>query len=138
MNSLILQTATRFLLTLITLYSVFLLIRGHNYPGGGFIGGLAASGAWALYGIAFGPASVRKSLGCDLASLVGLGLLLAVVSGLFGISQTLPFLSGQWRTIPLPGGSSFKLGSPLLFDLGVYLVVFGTVLRITLNLEEED
>ena len=58
MNSLILNTATRFLVALMLVFSIYLLWRGHNEPGGGFVGGLIAAIGFALYAIAYGPAAV--------------------------------------------------------------------------------
>lgn len=137
MNSLILQTTTRFLASLILLYSVFLLIRGHNFPGGGFAGGLVASSGWALYTIAFGPERVRRGLRINSRSIVSLGLLLSILSGLIGLLEGENFLTGKWLDVSLPNDRVVTLGSPLLFDFGVYLVVLGTVLTIILALEEE-
>lgn len=136
MTSLILRTASRFLITLLLLYSIFLLLRGHNAPGGGFIGGLVAASAWALYGIGFGESSVRRSLNVNPRTLIGAGLVMALFSGLFGIFKGEPFLTGKWVT--LEAGTQVTLGTPLLFDLGVYLVVLGTALTIILVLEEEN
>ncbi len=136
MTSIILRAASRFLITLLLLYSFFLLIRGHNAPGGGFVGGLVAAAAWALYGIAFGESSVRRSLGVSPTTLIGAGILLAVLSGVAGAAKGAPFLTGVW--ISLEAGTPLHLGTPLLFDAGVYLTVLGTTLTIILVLEEEN
>jgi multicomponent Na+:H+ antiporter subunit B len=136
MTSLILQTATRFLIALLLLFSLFLLGRGHNEPGGGFIGGLVAVAAFALYGIAFDAAAARRALRFEPHSLIALGLLVALGSGLLGLLLRGPFMTGQWGEIRL-GGSVVAIGSPLLFDVGVYLVVLGVALAIILALEEE-
>ena len=65
MNSLLLRTAARFLVTLLLLFSIFLLLRGHNEPGGGFVGGLVAAGAFALYGLASNVVEARRALRVD-------------------------------------------------------------------------
>ncbi|GAB4422193.1 MAG: Na+/H+ antiporter subunit B [Anaerolineae bacterium] len=135
MGSLILSTATRYLLPLLLLFSVFLLIRGHNEPGGGFVGGLVAAAAFALYAIAYGVAAARQTLGLDPGRLIGLGLLLAVSSGIIALAAGLPFLTGLWHPQPVPVLG--KIGTPLLFDLGVYLTVIGVVLLIILSLMED-
>ena len=137
MTSLILRTASRFLITLLLLYSLFLLLRGHNAPGGGFVGGLAAS-AWALYAIAYGERLVRKSLRLEPQSYIVIGLSLAVLSGTPALFRGQEFLSAQWLILNLERGHKLELGSPLVFDIGVYLVVLGTALTIILVLEEED
>ncbi|HUF28847.1 MAG TPA: Na+/H+ antiporter subunit B [Gemmatimonadaceae bacterium] len=136
MNSLVLQTATRFLITLLLLFSVFLLFRGHNYPGGGFIGGLIGAGAFALYAIAFGVRPTRRALRLSPRTLIAAGLGIAVASGLPAVLFGLPFLTGAWTEVHL-GRHSMHIGTPLIFDVGVYLVVIGVTLSITLSLEEE-
>ncbi|MCS6962799.1 Na+/H+ antiporter subunit B [Thermoflexus sp.] len=135
MISLILSTATRYLLPLLLLFSVFVLLRGHNEPGGGFVGGLVASAALALYSIAYGVAAARRMLRIDPRALIGVGLLIAIGSGLLSMARGLPFLTGLWveRELPLLG----KVGTPLLFDVGVFLVVIGVVLTIIFALSEE-
>jgi multicomponent Na+:H+ antiporter subunit B len=135
MNSVILQTATRLLIALIMLLSIFLLLRGHNMPGGGFIGGLVAAIAFALYTIAYGVRSAKYLLRVSPQSLMGLGLSLAIVSGFFAAFSGEPFLSGLWTTLYL-GTQEFKLGTPLLFDIGVYFVVAGIVLMMLFAFEE--
>lgn len=136
MGSLILTRAIRLILPLMLLFSVFILLRGHNEPGGGFIGGLVAAAAYALYGFASDPAEVRASLVVSPRPLIGLGLLLAVGSALLSFFTGQPFMTGLWyeNEIPVIG----KLGTPLLFDVGVYLVVVGITLLIVFSLQEEE
>ena len=135
MTSMILSTATRYLLPLLLLFSVFLLLRGHNEPGGGFIGGLVAAAGLALHSIAYGVAMARRLLGIDSRAVIGLGLAVAAVSGLFGLAAGQPFMTGLWSegTVSVLG----HVGSPLLFDVGVYMVVIGVVLTIVFELSEE-
>lgn len=136
-NSIILRTATRLLLTLLLLFSLFLLWRGHNEPGGGFIGGLIASGAFTLYLIAFGGDAMRRVLRVEPHQLLGVGLAIAIVSGVFAIFGGDVYMTGQWLTLNLGNGAEpLKLGTPLLFDVGVYLVVIGFTLTIVLALDE--
>lgn len=137
MTSLILQTGSRFLFTLLLLFSIFLLLRGHNEPGGGFIGGLVAASAFALYAIAYDVQSARRVLRVPPESLVGVGLLVSIISGLPSLLRGQPFLTGLWADLKLPSGMFIKIGTPFLFDLGVYLVVIGVALLIILSLAEE-
>ncbi len=127
-TSIILQTATRFLQPLLLLFSFFLLLVGHNEPGGGFAGGLVAAAALILHALAYGVDSARRTLGVDPRTLIGAGLLVAASSGLGALAAGLPLLTGLWR-----GG----LGTPLLFDAGVYLVVIGGTLLMVFSLMEE-
>ena len=137
MNSLILQTATRYLIDLLLLFSIFLLLRGHNEPGGGFVGGLAAAAAFVLYTLAFDVASARKLLRIDPHVLIGVGLMIAIVSGLVGLFLGDAFLTGEWFKWNVLNAFEFELGTPLFFDIGVYLVVLGVTLLIVFSLFEE-
>lgn len=137
-DSLILRTAAAYMLPLLLLFSVFLLLRGHNEPGGGFVGGLTAAAAFALYAIAYDTGSARRLLRVDLGVLIGVGLSLALLSGLSRLFAGSPYLTGAWTEIALPGLGAIKLGTPLLFDIGVYLVVLAVTLMVTLTLVEEE
>lgn len=137
MNSLILRTATKLLFGLLLIFSIFLFFRGHNEPGGGFIGGLVGATAFALFAIAYGSAKAREILRADPTVLIGLGLIFAAGSGIISIILGTPFLTGAW-VFPIIGGTELHLGSPLIFDIGVYLVVVGFTLGVIFSLEEEQ
>lgn len=136
MDSVVLRTATRYLLPLLLLFSIFALVRGHNAPGGGFVGGLVAATAFALYAIGYGVPSTRYLLRVSPRRLIGIGLLVAAASGITGVLGGDPFMTARWdsREIPVIG----KLGTPLMFDIGVYLVVIGVVLTIIFALIEAE
>ncbi len=134
MHSMILSTATRYLLPLMLMLSIFLLLRGHNEPGGGFVGGLVAAAALTLYAMALGLRSARDILGVDPRTLIYVGLLAAAVSGLLALFGGLDFMAGLWSAQALPVIG--KLGTPLLFDVGVFLVVIGITLTIIFALME--
>lgn len=134
--SLILLTATRYLVPVLFLFAIFVLVRGHNEPGGGFVGGLVAASAFALYAIAHNSREARRLLRLPTTTLIGAGLLIALGSGLVGVLNGEPFLTGIWSGVRLPVLG--KLGTPLLFDIGVFLTVLGVALQIILGLMEED
>lgn len=136
MRSLILSTAARYLLPLLMLFSLFVLVRGHNEPGGGFVGGLVAAAAFALYVIANGVEPARQVLWARPATLMGAGLALALISGLVGLAIGRPFMTALWGTAEIPAVG--KPGTPLLFDVGVYLVVLGVVMKIMFSLAAEE
>jgi multicomponent Na+:H+ antiporter subunit B len=136
MRSLILSTAARYLLPLLLIFSVFVLLRGHNEPGGGFVGGLVAASAFALYALALGVESAEIALQYSPRRFIGFGLLLAVASGMFPMLRGYPFMKALWSTRALPAIG--KLGTPLFFDIGVYLVVIGVVLIIVFTLFEGE
>jgi multicomponent Na+:H+ antiporter subunit B len=136
MNSVILRTATRVLLPILLLFSVFILLRGHQEPGGGFVGGLLAAMAFALYTIANGIGHARQIFPLSPTVFLISGLSLALLSGLLGLFLGNPAFTGIWGTYELPGIG--PLSTPLFFDIGVYLVVFGTATSFifTLKLKE--
>lgn len=135
MRSIILLTATSYLLPLLLLLSVYLLLHGHDYPGGGFVGGMVASAAFALYVISRGVEESRKMIRVDPRILIGAGLLTALASGCVSLFAAKPFLTGLWIMLGLTG--EWKMGTPVLFDVGVYFVVVGATLTIIFSLAEE-
>lgn len=137
MTSLILSTAARYLLPLLVLFSLFILIRGHNEPGGGFIGGLIAAAAFALNAIALDVRSTRRTLRIDPRMLIPIGLLIALVSGIIPLLYGESFMTGKWFSVFVPGLEELDIGTPLLFDCGVYLLVLGVSLTMILTLAEE-
>ena len=134
-RSILLPVASRYLMPLLLVFSIFLLIRGHNEMGGGFVGGLVASSALILYGIAASPEALRKLLPVPPERLVAAGLGVSILSGLISVFFGKPFMTGLWvkTEIPVIG----KVGTPLLFDVGVYLLVIGIVVWILLTFAEE-
>ncbi len=135
--SLILQTAARFLMPLLLLFSVFLLLRGHNLPGGGFIAGLVAATAFSLYAVAYDVQSARRLVRVEPQTLIGAGLLLALASGALSLVTGRNFMTGVWGEVRLPIIGELYLGTPLFFDIGVYLVVVGVALMDVFTLAEE-
>jgi len=136
-KSLILLTAARLISPLLLMFSVFLLLRGHNEPGGGFAGGLVAAAAFILLAISRDPATARSALRIEPQTLMGAGLLMAVGAGVVGLFVGRPLLTGIWVGLELPTGT-LDVGTPLLFDIGVYLVVLGSTLTMVLTLAEEE
>lgn len=138
MNSIILLAGTRLLVALLLVFSFFMLLRGHNTPGGGFIGGLIGATGFVVYAIACGTQSAREALRVkpETVAMVGLGIALfaGVMAAFFGDG----FFTGQWLFI---GATETEKGLPLssvlVFDIGVYLVVLGSILTLTFALEEE-
>lgn len=128
MRSSILQTASRYLLPILLLFSVFLLIRGHYNPGGGFVGGLVASIAFVLHSFAHGTDSTMKILWYKPLTLIPVGLGIAAFVMFLPVFFGLPVMTGLWFDEPIPVIG--MLGTSLFFDLGVYLVVVGVILTI--------
>ena len=180
MRTIIFSTAIRLLTPVFLLFSVYILFRGHNHPGGGFIGGLIGSIAFVFHVLAHGAnatsrvffsltlyfyprqqgdsrtryalqllnANIRnRRRGSDPhrwnfiffrvrpVYLMGLGLLLAVASGTLSLLLHKPYMTGSWMEHELPLVGS--LGTPLLFDTGVYLLVMGMVLKVVFTMSKE-
>ena len=137
MRTVIFRFTAPYLTSLMVLFSIFVLLRGHNEPGGGFIGGLIATSAFAIYGIACGVAPVRRALYFHPMAIAGSGLMLAVLSGVVSMVVSVEFLTGVW-SFPAFLGGDVGISTPLFFDIGVYLVVVGAISTIGLALEERE
>jgi len=122
MNSLILRTSSRLVLPAAMIFSIYILLRGHNEPGGGFIGGLIAAAGIAVHALPRGRESLLRTLRVSPKTLIGAGLVLALLSGLPALLLGTAYLTHQW---PFP---ALGLGTTLVFDVGVYLCVVGSVL----------
>ena len=131
MNSVILKTATRILSGIVLVFAIYLLWRGHHLPGGGFIAALVAATGFALAAIAAGPRKVRDGLRISPQQLMGMGLAASLSAGVIGMLDGQAFLTGLWWP-----KEDALVGTPLLFDVGVFLVVLGAVLAILISLEE--
>lgn len=138
MTSMILRTTARYLTPLLLIFSVFLFWRGHNQPGGGFAAGLVAAVPFTIFSIAFGVAEARRVLHIETHVLIATGLLTALTSGVLSMLAGDSFLTSMWKDVDLPGYPLIHLGTPLLFDLGVYLLVIGVTLSIIFALEETE
>ena len=137
MNSIILIAGARVLAVLLLVFSAFMMLRGHNAPGGGFIGGLIAATGFDVYAIACGTADARKALRFDPANIAGAGRGIALLAGVMAMLWGDAFFTGQWLFLGATEDSKgLPLSSVLVFDIGVYLVVLGAVLSITFALEE--
>lgn len=134
MRSIILQTATRYLLPLLLLFSIFVLLRGHYLPGGGFVGGLIASIAFVLHAYAFGLKSARFLFRYPPETLMPVGLSLCLSSALLPVVLKKPIMTGVWfaHNVPVIG----SIGTSLFFDIGVYLVVVGVSITILFTISE--
>ncbi|KAA8980308.1 MULTISPECIES: Na+/H+ antiporter subunit B [Gammaproteobacteria] len=137
-NTLILRTAALLLVPMQLLFSVFLLLRGHDEPGGGFIAGLVASGAVVLFLFSYGVSATRELLRVDPRDFLGVGLLIGLASILPSLILGQPAMTAQWWQIPLPGGDYYKFSTPLIFDVGVYLTVIGSILTMVVGLSESE
>ena len=131
MDSVILKTATRLMVGLMLVFAVYLLFRGHHEPGGGFSAALVTGTAFALFSISEGPGRLRQAIRIRPAIFSAAGLALGAGSGFPAFLTGKPYLTGTWWSF-----STLDLGTPLIFDLGVFLAVLGAILAVLLALEE--
>lgn len=136
MNSVILKTAANYLLPLLLLFSVFVLLRGHNLSGGGFVGGLIASIAFVLHAFAHGFEKAKNIFRIDPGFLMPIGLFLCFCMGVLPMFFHEPFLKGLWFKKDLPVIGS--IGTPLFLDIGVFLLVIGVTLTILFTISESE
>jgi multicomponent Na+:H+ antiporter subunit B len=134
MKTIILKTASGYLLPLLLLFAVFILLRGHYEPGGGFVGGLVAAVAFVLHAFANGLKETRKFLKIHPGVLIPFGLAISLFSGLAPMLAGDAFMKGIWLQQPLPVIG--LVGSALFFDIGVFFVVIGISLTILFTLSE--
>jgi multicomponent Na+:H+ antiporter subunit B len=122
----ILERVMPLLYWLILAAAVWILLRGHNAPGGGFIGGLTAVAAAAARAIVFGVPSAISVMPLQPLLLAVTGVGLALCSGLPATLLGQPYLTHLWWNLPL-GFAELPLSTVLLFDIGVFFAVWGTL-----------
>ena len=137
MNSVILQIASKYVRWLLVIFSVIMLLRGHNLPGGGFIGGLLAGLSLAYKGFAFTPSVLEKEMKIRPEIFMVFGLLLIFISLWPGVVLEGTLMQGIWFTIPIPFTEGYKFGTPFLFDIGVYFAVIGVTVLFLFSLSEK-
>lgn len=137
MKSQIIQIAATYLMPFLLVLSLVVFYRGHNEPGGGFIGGLIGGSAIILYAGAYGLNRTKKLWITRPTALIWIGLSLALLSGFVAfLTNGNPFMTAAWMQLG-SGIFALKLGTPLLFDLGVYLTVMGMLVKVVLAVMEE-
>ena len=136
MTTLILKTAATYLMPLILLFSVFLLLRGHYLPGGGFIGGLIASIALVVYGYSNRIDRIKQFIRFHPGILIPLGVSFSAIAAILPLFLNQPLMTGLWLSGSYPIIGS--IGTALLFDIGVYFVVVGATLTIIFSIAEEN
>lgn len=136
-SDVILQTATQVLTFIILAFAIYILLAGHNHPGGGFVAGLITASAFVLLYIAFGLRYVRSLLPVDFKLVGAAGVLLSVATGAGALLFGAPFLTQTFATVSLPIVGETDLATAVVFDIGVYLTVVGTMLTIISSISED-
>ncbi|MFD2035339.1 Na+/H+ antiporter subunit B [Belliella marina] len=134
MKTIIFKTASTYLLPLLVLFSIFILLRGHYLPGGGFVGGLIASIAFVIHSFANGIDQTKSIIKFHPGFLMPIGLAIALMSGAAPLFIGESFMTGLWFEEPF--SVIGMVGSALFFDTGVYLVVIGVTLTIIFTISE--
>ena len=125
MNSTILQIAQRYVRFLLLVFAVIALVRGHNHPGGGFIAGLLAGLSMVMKGFAYDIEVVSKQMKFTPEHLMAFGIFLILASMLPSMIDGSSFMTGYWLQLKIPLLGELKLGTPFLFDIGVFFGVIG-------------
>lgn len=129
-RSLILDIVVRSEFHVLLIVSVYLLFAGHNQPGGGFVGGLVAAAACALRMAAHGPRELRRSIRLRPLTLLGLGLTVAAGTAIAALWNDGGLLQTRYLKVEVPFIGPVGTSTAFFFDLGVYLVVLGTLLAV--------
>lgn len=136
MNTMILRVAVQVLFPLLLVASLLSLFRGHNEPGGGFIGGLVAASAFILITLSGGVEEGQRRLGFDPLKFIGAGLTMAFIAAVIPVPFGHTFFEALWADLHIP--IIGKPGTPVLFDVGVYFVVIGVVCKIVFSIANDD
>jgi multicomponent K+:H+ antiporter subunit A len=129
-HPMMLAMLVRPLLPLAIAVSVYIFLRGHNLPGGGFVAGLITGVTLMLQYLAGGIAFAESRLRFDSVKVLCIGLLVATATGLASWLFGYPFLTSTHGYVQPPLIEKFEIASALVFDLGIYLVVVGTVILV--------
>jgi multicomponent Na+:H+ antiporter subunit A len=117
--------------------SVYLLLAGHNAPGGGFAGGLVAGMALVARYLAGGRVELGAAAPIDAGKLLGTGLVLAAGTALVPLFFGADALTSTWFEWNLGVFGEVEFVTSTIFDIGVYLVVIGLVLDVLRSLGAE-
>ena len=128
----------RLLLPIAFVVSMYLFMRGHNQPGGGFVAGLVMSVAFILQYMVAGTQWVEAQMSLRPLRWMGTGLLCATLTGLGAIPLGYPFLTTHTAHFSLPLLGDIHIASALFFDIGVYAVVVGATLLILTALAHQS
>ncbi|MGM0902762.1 Na(+)/H(+) antiporter subunit B [Mesobacillus maritimus] len=137
-NNVILQTATKVIVFIILLFSVYMFFAGHYEPGGGFIGGLMASGAIVLLLIAYDINTVKQILPFNFIKVTAIGLLFSAGTAAGGLFFDKPMLTHWFTYVHPPLLGKMSLHTAVLFDIGVFLVVVGVTMTIIQTIGESE
>jgi multisubunit Na+/H+ antiporter MnhB subunit len=134
-DSPVLRTATRFAVPITVVISVLIFWQGHNFPGGGFVAGVMAASAGAMHLLAFGLAGAARVPWWKMSVV---GLLISVSTGAVPFFRGYTFMDHGVLDFSLPLLGHQHVPTATFFDLGVYLIVLGTLMTIFVELGLEE
>lgn len=138
-NDILLHYLTRIVVIFVFSFSLYLFFAGHNQPGGGFIGGLMTACSVLLLYLNFDREKIKKAIPFAFTSFIAIGLMLSLGTGMWSmLFNGDPYLTHYFDYFQLPFFGEVELTSALPFDLGVYLIVVGIAMTITLTIAEDD
>jgi multisubunit Na+/H+ antiporter MnhB subunit len=129
-RSFIFATVARGAFFVLNVFALYLLLRGHNLPGGGFIAGLTTAISIIMLSLALGWEAIHRVLRVDPVWFTVAGLALAALTGAAPMLWGRPFLEHFMAHLPVPVLGEVHVGTALLFDTGVFLVVVGIACKI--------
>jgi multicomponent K+:H+ antiporter subunit A len=132
------SVVTRLLFPVICLFAVYLLLRGHDLPGGGFVAGLTMSIAIILQYMIGGASWTEAHLRVPPLRWMSVGLLLAAGTGMASWLFGYPFLTSYFTHLELPGIGEIPIASALLFDVGVFALVVGATVLMLIALAHQS
>lgn len=133
-HPLLLRTFAQILLPLTLLFGLYIFLRGHNMPGGGFIAGLIVASALVAQYVAHGIRPTEERMSLPIHGMLSAGILIALGTGIASMLLGYPFLTSAYTYVQFPWIGEVEFTSALPFDLGVFLVVVSSAVLILLNL----
>jgi multicomponent K+:H+ antiporter subunit A len=133
-HPLMMVVVTRVLMPIAVVVGIYIFLRGHNEPGGGFVAGLVIAIALLMQYMASGFAWTQERKKIEYHTMIGLGVVIAALTGVGSWLAGRPFLTSSYTYVHLPPIEEFELATAMLFDLGVFLTVLGAVMLMLYSL----
>lgn len=136
-SNMILEVGTKVIVFIVLTFSAYIFFAGHHNPGGGFVGGLVMTAAIVLFYMTYDVVTGKEIIPIDFKKIAALGTFIAVVTGVGSFFFDAPFLSQTFGYVTVPFFGEVELSTSVLFDLGVFLAVIGSVMTAILSISED-
>src|SRR6056297_2230295 len=117
-------------------YSLYLFLPGHNKPGGGIISGIISSTGFIFFAIIHGTKALQNIIKFQPQLFIATGLSFVFIAAFLPVITSKEILTGLWIHTKIPVWGELHLGTPLIFDTGIFLVVIGVILTIVISIME--